>query len=258
VTNESQEDVKEKLEKVIEQCKLIEDGLLQPFSINVEDLILVLRKCFPECKTLEERQIDSEALYRVSSVIAIQSEWVKRRTTSMYRDPFLLEEKIKNLNGEKILSIFLKCWRPIIFVEQITENSLKKALEYWKGLPPIKERTPKIVEERDVFRGAKWITEKFMKELNEIRIEFNEKIKKYSGKIKYWDFISVDSYSETIKRAYLMSFLITYGHVKIELQEDEIFLVPGEDKKENIRARKTSLPIPVSFEYWVRWKRGEK
>ena len=80
------------------------------------------------------------------------------------------------------------------------------------------------------------------------------------GDKHYWDFIGAESYDETVDRAFMTSFLVTYGYATLEIHplEEETFLVPYE--KPVVRSAKTqlvSIPISVSFNEWQKWKRGE-
>lgn len=79
-------------------------------------------------------------------------------------------------------------------------------------------------------------------------------------KIRYWDFIGADTYSETIRRAYLASFLVTYGYATLEIHrlEEEIFIKPFDTPRSTIaKSQLISIPVSISLEEWMRWKRGE-
>ncbi|MGF3523290.1 MAG: hypothetical protein ACQXXJ_09405 [Candidatus Bathyarchaeia archaeon] len=84
----------DKLQRLIEMMRNIETQKADPFLIDINEVIRVMQKCFPEWSQPEELNLDAEAIHHLASVIKLQSEWVKQRTTSLYTDPFLLEEKI--------------------------------------------------------------------------------------------------------------------------------------------------------------------
>jgi hypothetical protein len=83
---------KEKLERIIEMCVAIENHAVDPFTLNVDEIIKVVKEYFPHWQNPDELKLDAEALHHLASVIKLQSEWVKQRSTSLYTDPFLLEE----------------------------------------------------------------------------------------------------------------------------------------------------------------------
>ena len=81
-----------------------------------------------------------------------------------------------------------------------------------------------------------------------------------NGKILYWDFIGADTYEDTVERAFLTSFLITYGYATLEIHplEEEIFIKPFEKPNIQILTQQSiSIPIAVTYENWQKWKRGE-
>ncbi len=87
----------EQLQGIIDLCRSIEDRSLDPFLVDVEDVIEIIREYFPEWKSMDEFNLDAEAVNRLASVIKLQSDWVRHRSTSLYTDPFILEKKLRKL-----------------------------------------------------------------------------------------------------------------------------------------------------------------
>ena len=261
----------EKLQRIIEMCTAIENHAVDPFLLNVDDIIRVVKEYFPQWDKPEELNLDSEAISHLASVIKLQSEWVKQRSTSLYTDPFLLEEKITQATKEKMMSVFLGAWHPVVELEQLSLHSLTEALRYWERLLPIKERWPDLdVEEvamgttsRDEMVRQRILGDQvFSEELESYWQELKEKVKKEGadGKIIYWDFIGTDTYEETVERAFLTSFLISYGYATLEIHplEEEIFIKPFETPNMEILTQQSiSIPIAVTHENWQKWKKGE-
>jgi hypothetical protein len=259
----------ERLQRVIDLCKSVEDRGLDPFIVNVDDIITVVRKYFPEWKLPEELCLDAEAIHQLASVIKLQSDWVKHQSTSLYTDPFLLEDKITQLDKEDLADLFLKTWHPIVELEQISPHSLAEAMKYWENLLPLSERWQKpsplerevgSATREDMIRQRILTDELFSQGLE----RFWEELERRVGderRIRYWDFVGAETYSETIRRAYLASFLVTYGYATLEVYrlEDEIFIKPLE-KPLSFQGEEQliSIPISVSFEEWMRWKAGEQ
>jgi hypothetical protein len=262
---------KEKLQRIIEMCTAIENRNVDPFLLDIDSIIKVVKEYFPQWEEADELNLDSEAIHHLASVIKLQSEWVKHCSTSLYTDPFLLEEKITQTSKEEMLNIFLKAWHPLVELEQLSMNSLAAALRYWDGLLPIKERWPDVnVEEvamgttsRDEMVRQRILGDQiFSEELESYWQELKEKVKKEGadGKILYWDFIGTDTYEETVERAFLTSFLISYGYATLEIHplEEEIFIKPFETPNMEILTQQSiSIPIAVTHENWQKWKKGE-
>jgi hypothetical protein len=262
---------REKLQRIIEMCTAIEGHAVDPFTLDVDDIIRMVKEYFPNWEQPEDFNLDSEAIHHLASVIKLQSEWVKHRSTSLYTDPFLLEEKITQASKEELMGIFLKAWHPLVELEQLSIHSLATAMRYWEQLVPLKERwkmfeVPEVAvgtATRDELVKQRILGDKaFSEELECYWQELKEKVKAegHDGKILYWDFIGAETYEETVQRAFLTSFLITYGYATLEIHplEEEIFIKPFETPIAKIAAQQSiSIPIAVTFENWQKWKRGE-
>lgn len=262
---------REKLQRVIEMCLAIEAHSVDPFLLEVEDIIKVVREYFPHWEKPEDMNLDAETIHHLASVVKLQSEWVKHRSTSLYSDPFLLEEKITHTPKEDMLGIFLQAWHPVVEMEQISLQSLKEAMIYWDTLVPLKERWKEneLLEvetgttTRDELIRQRVLSDKFFsEELEKSWLELKAEVaaKGQSGKILYWDFIGKETYEETVQRAFLTSFLITYGYATLEIDplEELTFIIPFNQPILKIASQQSvSIPIPVSHDSWQKWKRGE-
>jgi len=227
----------------------------------------VIREYFPEWKLPEDLVLDSETIQHLASVINMQSEWVKHRSTSLYTDPFLLDEKIRRLSREQLGTIFLKSWRPIVEMEQISPQSLMQAIRYWNDLIPLDERWQRT-EFTETETGTATISELLEQKVladkmfsEELDALWRELMQKTTGqeKIKYWDFIGALTFDETVRRAYLTSFLVTYGFATMEINrlEEIIFLKPFKKPISFDKKLVASVPVSISFDDWTKWREGQ-
>jgi len=262
---------REKLQRIIEVCRSVEDRSLDPFLIDVDEVIGTVREYFPEWKIPEDLCLDAETIHRLASVIKLQSEWVKHRSTSLYTDPFLLEEKLRRIETEEMVETFLKAWHPIVELEQISLHSLAEAIRYWESLLPLKERwkgfptaevETSLATREELIRQRILRDKAFSEELENFWQELKNQVemKGENGKIRYWDFVGAETYEETVQRAFMTSFLVTYGYATLEIHplEEEIFIKPyGKPTTKVGKKQLVSIPIAVSAEDWMKWKRGE-
>ncbi|RLI18825.1 hypothetical protein DRO44_00115 [Candidatus Bathyarchaeota archaeon] len=262
---------REKLQRIIEMCKSVEERSLDPFLIDVDEAVKTIKEFFPEWEIPEDLCLDAETVYHLASVIKLQSEWVKHRSTSLYTDPFLLTEKLVHIEKEEMVETFLKAWHPIVEIEQISLHSLAEALRYWENLLPLSERWQEFQPSeirtspatREELIRQRILREKaFSEELESFWQELKNKVKEkgVEGKIRYWDFVGAETYEETVHRAFLTSFLVTYGYASLEIQslEEEIFIKPNEKPAAKTRKKQlVSIPIAVTTEDWTKWKKGE-
>ena len=268
---EAKELGRERLERIIEMCLAIENRTAEPFTLDIDEIIQVVKKYFPHWQNPDELRLDAEVLHHLATVIKIQSEWVKQRSTALYTDPFLLEEKILQIGKEQMVDIFLQAWKPLVEFEQISLNALAQGLLYWEALEPIKDRWKDLepAEVANAFTSREELVKQrvlsdreFSVELNVFWQELKDCVaaKGKDGKVDYWDFIGADTYEQTVQRAFLTSFLITYGFATLEIDalEELVFIVPFQQPRtEPLTLQATSVPIAVSVEEWQKWKRGE-
>lgn len=262
---------RERLERIIEMCVAIENRTVEPFTLNLDEIIQVVKQYFPQWQDPDELKLDAETLHHLATVIKIQSEWVKQRSNALYTDPFLLEEKIMKLGKEEIVDVFLHAWNPLVEFEQISLNSLAQGLLYWEALAPIADRwkdfeaaaVPNSYTSREELIKQRILSDReFSEELNSYWQELKACVaaKGQDGKIKYWDFIGADTYEQTVQRAFLVSFLVTYGYATLEIDrlEERVELKPfAKPRAEPLTQQSASVPIAVSCEDWQKWRRGE-
>jgi hypothetical protein len=262
---------REKLTRIIETCRSVEERSLDPFLVDIDQSINTAKEFLPEWKIPEDLCLDAEMIHHIASVIKLQSEWVKHRSTSLYTDPFLLQEKLMRLDKERIVETFMTAWHPIIEFEQISLHSMMEALQYWFNLLPLnerwKEQPPQEVAagraSREELVKERILREQmFGEELTNFWKQLKERVaeKGKDDKITYWGFVGAETYEETVDRAFLTSFLVTYGYATLEIHplEEEIFIKPNEEQEVKIGKKQlVSMPIPIPVENWQKWKRGE-
>jgi hypothetical protein len=262
---------REKLQRIIDTCKSVEERSLDPFLVDIHGNIGTVKQYFPEWKIPEDLCLDAETIHHLASVIKLQSEWVKHRSTSLYTDPFLLEDKLRRMDKTEIAKTFIEAWHPIVELEQISLHSLTEALRYWESLLPMSERWKEILPEevapgiasREELINERILRDKaFSEELESFWQELKNQVieKGENGKIKYWDFVGTETYEETVYKAFMTSFLITYGYATLEIHplEEEMFIVPYDKPTTNAAKKQlVSIPIAVSREEWLKWKKGE-
>ena len=138
-------------------------------------------------------------------------------------------------------------------------------MDYWRELPGMDERF-KDLEVNEVLTGeiarkelAKMgilseddltaVLDKLWRELKE-RVGTKEKI-------SYWDFIQAKTFEDTVFRAWLVSFLVSYGYATLEIEalEETIDLKPlaRPHLPENVAT--FSVPIAISRDEWLKRRR---
>jgi hypothetical protein len=257
----------EQLERVIDLIRSLEQRGLDPFLIDVDNVLKIIHEYFPEWEKPEELNLDAEAVNQIASAIELQSEWVKHRSSTLYTDPFLVEEKLRRLAKEDIGRIFLQSWHPIVQLEQLSPLTVAEAMKYWQSLVPLEERWQQGA--KNELETGKATRGELLKQQIIAEEEFSQELEKFwkelkrrvadAERIEYWHFIGADTYEETVKRAYLVSFLVTYGYATLEVDrlEETIHIIPFNKPLPPAGSKQAaSLPIPISIDAWEHWRHG--
>ncbi|MBN2335446.1 hypothetical protein JXL21_07770 [Candidatus Bathyarchaeota archaeon] len=254
------------LESVINLCRMVQSGRIEPFDIDFDYVMGVIRKHYPGIKDVRDFCVDAEALKELSNVLEKQNRWIAHKSSTLYKDPFMLSQSLMRMDIGAIADAFLKSWHPILEMEQISARTLAESLSYWGGLIPFDERWQDIdVEARETGTASRQEAydlglipeEGFAELLESFWRELGEKVG-VGGVIDYWDWIGADTYRDTVYRAYVTVFMVSYGYANVShdrlLEETKIIHnpVPRPDPGQ----MKMSLPMMVDYEEWKLWRQS--
>ncbi|MEM2875308.1 MAG: hypothetical protein QW567_04750 [Candidatus Hadarchaeales archaeon] len=259
-------DRKELLMRIIDLCESVRKKGLDPFDVEVKEFFDRLRELLPRLRKEEEFYLDIQAVLGLADVVYQQGEWVKHRSSALYLDPLLIMLKIHALPPRELAEVLSRSWHPIVDVECLTAGGIREATEYWENLPSMEERlrglevTEVITDElarKELARMGVLSEEDFValldKSWRELRDYAGEK-----GEVSYWSFIADKSFERTVLRAWIVSFLVSYGYATMEIRpiEEEIILrpLPKPEKPEQVST--FSVPISISREEWLRRVKG--
>jgi len=216
----------EDLLRVIELCRAVETSSANPFDVDIKEKILLLRSRLPEWRFLDELLVDSEALLELAQIVKLQDEWLKHRASSLYIDPLLIQLKVKLLPKEALIEAFVKSWRPVAQVDQISPKGLERAFVYWRDLLPLAERfkdefsnygvKPGAVDYEELISLGVFTEDEFGARLKDLH---DELLEKSNGEwIDYMEFIQSPYFEARVLRAYLLAFLISEGRASLRTE----------------------------------------
>lgn len=239
---------REELERIMALCESIERRGLDPFSVNVKELLARLRRILEEQKDLDTIVLDAETLYRIAVLISLQQKWLKERASSLFIDSQLVSLKIASADSKQLAAALARSWRPIVRAEQITPYRLRQGMEYFLMLPPRDRALEKLPPTREGLQITHQIG--YAK-----GVELEEEIKKMheacirmagsKGEVDYWSLVSAETFEGVVWRAYVLSFLVTEGLADIRKNPitGELKVVPYPSKKK--REKITALVVSI-------------
>ncbi|MCK4475279.1 MAG: hypothetical protein KAU16_00955 [Methanophagales archaeon] len=257
-----------KLDELFRQinfCKTIQKEGTDPFDLDVKKFLETLKQYLKKWKRLDDLLLDAEAISELAKIIELQGKWIRDRSSSFYIDPVLMELKLKMLEPAQLANAFFESWHPIISMDRITAKRLKEGLDYWNALLPFSERKEEF--------PLPSIPETFAFDIEDLidlnilsRTEFEDSIKavlkdlEARGRIEYHDFIYDDEFEDSVKKAYLTSYLVSEGKAELDINplEEEVFISPNKVNAKANTGEVRSIPISLSYEDWMRWKRKQK
>jgi len=252
------------LESVINLCKMVQSGKIEPFDIDFDYVMDVIKKHYPKITGFKEFCMDAEALKELSMVLERQNQWIEHKSTTLYKDPFMLSQSLIALDIGAIADIFLRSWHPLVEMEQISARTLAESLSYWGELIPFAERwQDNLVEERETGVATRDEArllgiipdEGFTEIIEALWRELGERVGP-GGRLDYWDWIGADTYEQTVYRAYLTVFMVGYGYANTEWDKlmEETMVVHNIEPRPNPEKQKISLPVMVDYEEWKLWR----
>ena len=251
---------REHLHRLITFCETLQETGENPFDMDVKKSLTLLRRYLSQWETLDDLLLDGDAINEVSTIIKLQGNWVKNRSSLLYIDPQSMEEHLGALGTENLADIFLSSWHPILSIERLTPQRLKEGIDYWNAILPYGEK--KMVFPPREHHGS--LSYEDLVQLNIFGDEFQGLLKDLHeeltgrGPVGYWDFISGDTYEQTVMRAYLTSFLITEGDADLEVHplEEEMTLYAQKRTGSRVKKKPQSIPVAISYEEWKKHGRG--
>ncbi len=228
--------------------------------MDVGEALRIIRRHSKSWRTLDDHLLDMRAITSLARVVGLQSANLRFQSSSLFVDPGMVKQKVDALSREQLTEFLLLSWHPIVELEQVTLASTKEALEYWEKMLSFFERrkrlqpgpfdVPGLADSRELSE-MKILDEKaFTRRLEDLWNELKEMVGG-GGRIEYWAFVRTGGFKETVLRAQLVSFLVSYGMAGLERKREKLFLIPKDAPFAPREGSPLSFPIPIPREVVV-------
>ncbi len=245
------------LEDIIQTCNSIESRRFNPFLLDVSEALDILRRHAEHLGSLEDHLLDMRALTGIARVVGLQSAQLRFQSSSLFVDPEMAKQKLDGLSRQQLAEFLLLSWHPIIELEQLTPSTVKEATEYWNQMLSFYERRKRLqlgpftmpeAAGLAELTSAGLVEEKaFSKKLQEVWSELKQTAGP-DGTVEYWVFVAMSTFRETVKRAQIVSFLVSYGFASLEQKRGNLFLIPKQQPQPPKQGSPLSFPIPIPKE----------
>lgn len=241
----------EAIDRIIELCRQTESSGADPFAVDVMALLEKLKLMLMEWKTVPQLAKDAEAVYRIAMLIKLQEEVVRHRSSLLYTDPLLVELKVLASGANDLARAFLRACRPVVTIQQLNLEQLRLAYEYWSNLRKLRldeydsSKMPSSLDLEQLKSMGVLVDEIPSKALEKMHEELRER--SAGGRMNYWEFVSDRDFASMVKKAVMVSFLVTLGYAELEIEplENKIWLKPKEAPEIPKVAEKKSLVVSL-------------
>ncbi len=214
--------------EILKAARAVEERRDSPFGLDVGEALSTLAHLFPRWTMAEDLCLDARALNALSRVLQAQEGRLRYEAALFLADPEGLVEKLGRFAPGDLAETFVQAWTPVVELEQITIEGLTLAHRYWMALPPWEGRWPKgrgraptagtLTEEELAAMGI-LSREGFLRFLGDLWQELKDR-----GTVDYWAFIEAEELDEALRRAYGVSFLVTYGYADLRRTDGDMEL----------------------------------
>jgi hypothetical protein len=203
------------------------------------------------------------AITSVARVVGLQSANLRFQSSALFVDPSIVKQKLDTLSREQLAEFLLVSWHPIVELEQLTLESTKEAKEFWERMLSFFERRQRlhlgpfvnpVATDLGELARMRVVEEKaYTGKMQELWKELKERARE-DERVDYWDFIGGSDFAQTVARAQLVSFLVSYGYANLLRKGKSMFLVPKAEPDLHSEGSPLSFPIPITKEGLVRAK----
>lgn len=219
------------VEEVLLSVLAVEGRRTNPLLFDIPEALAILDRYFPLWREFPDLARDARGLNAVSRVLQMQESRLRYEASLFHADPGYLVEKLRKLPEEALTAVLLAAFHPIVEQEQVVPDTFDQAMQYYAALPPWESRRrrrelepapePRKIPLEELVAQGLLERQGFEGGLMRLNRELAER-----GPLDYQAFIRGANYTETVQRAYGVSFLVTYGYADLYPRDGGLELSP--------------------------------
>jgi len=242
----SESEVERELQELISELTSIIRSGMDPLSVRLQPHIMRLRKLIKESLELKHVELDMEALYNFALLVYAQSKSLKDKSSVLYVDPFLIRLSMLGSTTDKLAEAFLRSWRPSAGRDVLSHEMMRRAYEYWNNL---KEYNIEEAKTQPIFgESLESLGVRYDELMSDSIVELYEDLRRRGGRLLYEELLGEGELNERLRRAVLISFMLTYGYASIvkEPLKNRFWVVAKEEVGIEPRSQGESIVTVVS------------
>lgn len=224
--------------------RLVRSGK-DPLDFEIGGKLRMLSELIDKTENFYQLELDTEALYRLALLIYNQSKSLKEKSSILYVDPFLIKLAIMGASADRLSDAYLRAWRPIASRDVLNYQMMKESFIYWSGLKKYElegsEGQAKVVAD---LKSLGLLYEELLVE--EIK-KMHQELLARGGKLLYEELIGEGPLGDRLRRAVLISFMLSYGYATIlkDPLRMKVWVIARERPEESLSGEKETLVMVV-------------
>lgn len=240
----SEKKVQEELQSLVLQLSSMVQSGVDPLSLELQPLMSRLKGLIKRSLEFRHIELDMEALYDLAVLVHSQSKHLRDKSSVLYVDPFLVRLAMLGSSPERLAEAFLQSWRPGASRDVLSHEMMKRSYYYWSNLKEYAiegEKTGPLLGKSLESLGIRY-EELISEEMEEIHDELTRR----GGRLLYEDLLGGGSLNERLRRAVLISFMLSYGYAVVEKEplKKRLWIV-GKERVSEERPKNTESIVTV-------------
>ncbi len=185
-----------------------------PLAVQLEPRLSRLRQLIKKSLQFKHIELDMEALYDFAILVYSQSKFLRDKSSVLYVDPFLIRLAVMGSSTDRLAEAFLQSWRPSTGRDVLSLEMMRRSYEYWSNLKDYTIGAEKM--EPLLGESLESLGVTYDELISDEMLGLHEELQNRGGRLLYEELLGEGSLNERLRRAVLISFMLSYGYAVVE------------------------------------------